>query len=128
MSSEKIVTLSGRMVLHESVVAQFHILSDSGAVLGAIVGSWKQQTSFCLALTGMTVGLIFFSFFGPLKTTSESHQFQLSSYHLVMHRTIQNTISMLLGAFLFLFWPETGGFLNRIKGTLPSDDTLAQSL
>ncbi|QDT40927.1 hypothetical protein Pan241w_09860 [Gimesia alba] len=128
MSSEKIVTLPGRMVLHQGVVAQFHILYYSGAVLGAIVGSWKQQTSFCLALTGMTMGLIVFSILGPLETTIESHRFQLTSYHLVMHRTIQNTIGMLLGAFLFLFWPEIGGFLNRISGTLQADDTPAQNL
>lgn len=128
MSLGKIVFVPGRMVLHESEARHFQIVYYSGAVLGAIVGGWKQQTSFCLALTGMTMGLIVFSIFGPLETTIESHRFQLTSYHLVMHRTIQNTIGMLLGALLFLFWPEIGGFLNRISGTLPSDDTNTTSL
>ncbi|WP_339729561.1 hypothetical protein [uncultured Gimesia sp.] len=94
MSSEYIVTLPGRMVVHESVVRHFHILYYSGAVLGAIVGSWKQKSSLCLSLTGITVGLFFFSFHGPLETTIESHRFQLTSYDLVIHRTIQNTIGM----------------------------------
>lgn len=121
LSSEFLDPKFDRKVLHQNIEFCFCLLFYGAAILGAAIGGWKQKKSLRLVLIGMTVGLIFFALLGPWETSIESYRYQLRSYDLVIYRTKQNAIGMLLGGFLFLFWPETSRLLNRSNSKKPND-------
>ena len=88
------------------------------ALLATLVASWKERTSLWLSLTGITVGWFIFSLLaGPASSFSPTATQQgLLPAEVIREQLNRQTFGMLLGAFLCLYWPEIGRFLNSLNG------------
>ncbi|MBN72298.1 MAG: hypothetical protein CME32_23835 [Gimesia sp.] len=100
---------------HQSIC--FWVIYAS-ALLATLVASWKERTSLWLSLIGITVGWFIFSLLaGPAYSFSPTATQQgLLPAEVIREQLNRQTFGMLLGAFLFLYWPEIGRFLNSLNG------------
>ncbi|QDT25711.1 hypothetical protein Enr10x_10080 [Gimesia panareensis] len=87
------------------------------ALLAAVLASWKNRTTLWLTITGITVGWLLFALAGPAYTSSpQSTQQGLLPAGVIWEQLSRQTVGMLLGALVFLYWPEIARFLNSFKG------------
>ena len=87
------------------------------ALLAAVLASWKNQTALWLSLSGITVGWMLFTLAGPAYTfRPQATQQGLLPAEVIWAQLNRQTFGMLLGALLFLCWPEIRRFLNPGKG------------
>lgn len=86
------------------------------ALSAALIASWKERTSLWLALSGITVGWMFAACTGPMFRFKKGEYLDLLPADIVWEQLSRQALGMLLGAFLFLYWPEIGRFLNSLNG------------
>lgn len=109
--------LGGSQVIDSSEKNICFWMIFGSALLAAVLASWKNRTTLWLTITGITVGWLLFALAGPAYTSSpRSTQQGLLPAGVIWEQLSRQTIGMLLGALLFLYWPEIARFLNSFKG------------
>ena len=82
-------------------------------LLSALFASWKDRTSLWLLLAGITVGGLVFALAGPAYSFSpRATQQNLLPAEVIWEQLSRQTFGILLGAFLFLYWPEISRLLD----------------
>ncbi|QDV18191.1 hypothetical protein Pan153_28480 [Gimesia panareensis] len=97
------------------------------ALLAAVLASWKNRTSLWLSLSGITVGWLFAACSGPVYRFRKGAYLDLLPADIVWDQLSRQALGMLLGALLFLYWPEIGRFLNSLNGNHSNELTVPRS-